>query len=183
MELFDVVKTVDQVEFFPLGCGEGAEDGVVEKFAALAEFLLAAGDEVIHFGDLWTDFRQHFLRRQAARTGYGRSFPSRRQVAESDDDQSAPALRPGLGGRGQRLASFGNAFEALQSSRVSEIQMFEDLGGTPFSRGMSAELLGRKSCDRRCDSRLQFLKMRVHAGLLTFSVLSVRMLRNHNSAK
>jgi hypothetical protein len=175
--LFHVVQPVHEMKFFPLACGEGAEDGMVQHLAARAKVLFTAGNGVVHFGDFCPNLGQHLFWRQSARTRDGRGFPARGQISEGDDDQCAAALRPGLC-CDQRLAGCGHALKSLHRSGVGQIQVLQNLGGAPLSRRMPAQLLGRQSDDGRCDLLLQSLETRVHKGLLTFSVLSVRMLRD-----
>jgi hypothetical protein len=57
------MEAVYEMKFSPLAASEGAEDGMVQQFAARAQFLFAARYAVVHFGDLQADFGQHFLRR------------------------------------------------------------------------------------------------------------------------
>ena len=59
--LFHVMQAMHKMKLSPLGCGEGAEDGMVQQFAARAQFLFAARNAVIHFGDFQPDFGQHLF--------------------------------------------------------------------------------------------------------------------------
>jgi len=161
--LLDMMQAVHQVELPPLRGRERAEDGVVQQLSARAKLLFAARNDVVHLGDFRANLRQHLLRRDAAGTSHGWGFPARGQVAESDNYERAPALRPALGGD-QRLPGFDHALKTLHRSGVGQIKVLQDLGGTPLSRRMPAELLCRQSCDRRGDLLLQFLETRVHEG-------------------
>ena len=93
-----MMQAVHEMELAPLRCGKGPEDGVVEKFAAGSKVLLAACNDLIHLGNLWANFGEHFFRGKSARTSDGWGFPAGRQVAESYDDEGSSALRPGLRG-------------------------------------------------------------------------------------
>src|SRR5260370_262710 len=105
-------QAVDEVKLAPLGCGQWAEDRMVQQFPARSKFLFAACDDVIHLGDLWPNVGQHFLRGHSARAGYGWCFPAGRQVAESDDDQGPRSLRPTLPRR-QGLAGLVDTLESF----------------------------------------------------------------------
>lgn len=108
---------MDQVELPPLRGREWAEDGMVEKFAARTQIFFATRHDVIHLGDLETNLGPHLLGWQAAGTSYWRGLAARGAIAKSHDNESTPALRPGLGRR-QRLSGFDHALKSLDRSGV-----------------------------------------------------------------
>ena len=92
--LFHVMQAVNEMKLSPLGSGEGAEDRMVQQFAARAQLLFATRNAVVHFGYFQCDLGDHFFWRQSARTRYRRGFSACGKIAEPHDDQLPAALAP-----------------------------------------------------------------------------------------
>ena len=91
--------------------------------------------------------------------GGGRA--SGRQIAEAEDDHGLGAiLQTWL--RTERPACGEDTTESLRGAGVGEIEMLQNFGCAPFSRGMPGELFGGKAIDGGGDGALQSGKMRVH---------------------
>jgi hypothetical protein len=116
-ELLYVMQAMYQVKLPPLGCRERAEDGMIEKFLARSEFLLAAANNVIHLSDLRADFGTHFFGWNSAGASDGRGLPSGGQMAESHNHKGSASLGPGLSSR-EGLAGFDDALESLDGARI-----------------------------------------------------------------
>ena len=178
--LFYVMEAVQEMKLSPLSCGEGAEDGMAQKYSARAQLLFAARNTVVHFGNFRSNLGQYLLWRQSAWTRDGRGFSAGGQISQTHDDQLTAALRPGLSCN-QRLTRRGYAFKSFHGSSIGQIQMLEDFGCTPLSGRMPAQLLEGQSGDGSGDLLLQSPESRVHERLLTFSALSDRMLRDQQN--
>jgi hypothetical protein len=116
-ELLYVMQAMHQVKLPPLGCRERAEDGMIEKFLARSEFLLAAANNVIHLSDLRADFGTHFFGWNSAGASDGRGLPAGGQMAESHNHKGSASLGPGLSSR-EGLAGFEDALESLDRARI-----------------------------------------------------------------
>lgn len=168
-----MMQPMHQMKLPPLHCGERTQYRMIQQSSARTKLLLASHDDLIHLRNLGPDLGQHLPRRQPSRTNHFRRFSTRGQMAKLHNDQGAAALRPVLTLRGQRLASLDHALKSLDRSGVGQIQVLQNLRGTPFCRRMRGHLFRRHAADRRSDFLLQFLKARVHAGYLPFPIFQL----------
>jgi hypothetical protein len=117
-KLLYVMQAMHQMELPPLGCRERTEDGMIEKFLARSEFLLAAANNVVHLSDLRADFGTHFFGWNSAGASDGRGFPAGGQMPESHNHKGSASLGTRLSSR-EGLAGFDDALESLDGARIS----------------------------------------------------------------
>lgn len=177
------MQAMHEMKLSPVCAAKRTQNRVVEQFSTRPKFFFAACDALIHLQDFRREPGTYLFRRQSSRQRHSRRLSPGRQISQAHHHQRLSTLYPGLSFR-QRLIRLRRALKTLCRARVSQIQVLQDFARTPLSRRMLTHQRARQSCNRRLNFFLQPLQKRVHGRLLTFLILSVRMLRdlqNHST--
>ena len=132
---------VCQMKLSPLACRQGAESRMVEEASRAAETAFALRDKFVHGGKFLPERLHHLVCGHVTWDSALRSFSSFGKIADAGHKERCHSLLPGRS-PGQRTPSLHAVFESFHSSRVGQIKMFQNLGGTPFALGMTDQSCG-----------------------------------------
>jgi hypothetical protein len=159
--LLHVMMAVDSMKDAPLARGKRAENRVIEQTGRRTVFPGSLIDYSIHVGDPRDDVGAHFFGWKSSRRRLLGSDATLGKIAAPDYDESADTIfkrrHPG-----ERGAIRKAALKPLGGGRVGEVEVFEDLGGAPFTVGMPSTGFGGEICGGGGDVILESFKIEIH---------------------
>jgi hypothetical protein len=161
------MQAMHQMKLSPFRAAKRTQYRVIQQFPACPKFFFATRNALVHLQNFRRNSGSHLLGRQPSRDCYWRRRSPGWHIPEADHDQHPPALSPALLRR-RRRGCLRGTLKALHRSRVSQVQVLQNLARTPLSRRMPAQLRARQPSNRRLNFFLQSLQKRVHAGYLPF---------------